>query len=202
VETRLESSEALVARLLPENTGDPVDRAAAWEDWYKTPGPAAVLAFIEMANDTAEPDAEILQDAVGAAYIEVERGDYEPRRGIPFTAYVKGIARNKIREARRRAWRTCPLDDTPASLLEANPQRTEIVVERHERLTLLREGITQLPPCRRQVLEAYLSGQSTEEIARALGMSEVTVRQHKSRGVRSLQRYIRHCSPDAAALRH
>ena len=47
--------------------------------------------------------------------------------------------------------------------------------------------MSRLTPCRRQVLEGYLQGRSTTEIAEALGMSEDAVRQHKSRGLRSLR---------------
>ena len=45
------------------------------------------------------------------AYAEVERGRYQPRDGIPFAAYVKGIAHNKIREARRRCRRYILVED-------------------------------------------------------------------------------------------
>ena len=65
-------------------------------------GAAAVLKFIRLNNYTRELDEDIFQEAMLTAYLEVERGHYIPREGIPFTAYVKGIARNKIREARRR----------------------------------------------------------------------------------------------------
>jgi RNA polymerase sigma factor (sigma-70 family) len=191
VETRLESSEALVARLLPDVNDDPEDRAVAWEEWYVGRGTEAVLAYVRTVNDTPEPDAEILQEALTTAYLEIERGRYRPRKKIPFTAYIKGIARNKIREARRRGWRTIPLEEIPPSVLESYDHRMESVVERREQIKLLLDGMAKLSPCRRRVLEGYFSGQSTEEIAQALGMSEVSVRQHKSRGVRCLQRRLR-----------
>src|SRR5512144_2017194 len=97
-----ESDGALVRRLLPSSNPDPEDRATAWAEWHRRLGGQAVLSYIRAANNTAEPDEDILQDALMTAYVEVERGRYQQRAGIPFTAYVKGIARNKIREARRR----------------------------------------------------------------------------------------------------
>jgi len=182
----------LVQRLLPSRNDDPQDRAAAWNEWYVQIGEASVLAFVRVKNNTPEPDVDILQEAMATAYIEVERGRYEPRLGIPFAAYVKGIAHNKIREARRRSWRCILLEDVSASLAECAlwdgiETRPERIVERREERAFLHDGMSRLPPCRRQVLEGYLQGRSTTEIAEALGMSEDAVRQHKSRGLRSLR---------------
>jgi RNA polymerase sigma factor (sigma-70 family) len=189
VNARSESNEVLTKRLLPSTNCDPSDRAIAWEEWYANGGRSSVLAFVRAQNDTQEPDADILQEAVITAYAEVECGRYEPRDGIPFAAYVKGIARNKIREARRRARRLVPLED--ASEYEDDKLRLEAAVERQEWRDSLRMGLSQLTPDRRQVLEGYLKGHSTAEIAQALGMSEESVRQHKSRGLRNLRRSLR-----------
>ena len=183
---RSKSNEVLIKRLLPSTNRDPQDRAIAWEEWYANGDRSSVMAFVRAQNDTREPDADILQDAVITAYAEVERGRYEPRDGIPFAAYVKGIARNKIREARRRGRRLVPLDD--ASEFEDDKPRLETVIERQEQQSSLRTGLARLTPDRRKVLECYLKGHSTAEIARSLGMSKESVRQHKSRGLRSLRR--------------
>jgi RNA polymerase sigma factor (sigma-70 family) len=187
-----ESDRALVQRLLPSRNDDPRDRAAAWSEWYVQIGEASVLAFVRAKNDTPEPDVDILQEAMVTAYIEVERGRYEPRVGIPFAAYVKGIAHNKIREARRRSWRYVFIEDVPTSLAESflldkSDTRPERIVERREERAFLHDGMSRLTPCRRQVLEGYLQGRSTTEIAETLGISEDAVRQHKSRGLRSLR---------------
>jgi RNA polymerase sigma factor (sigma-70 family) len=186
VNARPESNKVLINRLLPSTNRDPKDRATAWEEWYANGGRSSVMAFVRAKNDTREPDADILQEAVITAYAEVERGRYEPRDGVPFAAYVKGIARNKIREARRRGRRIVPLEDT--SEFEDDRPQLEIVIERHEQRDSLRTGLAKLTPDRRQVLEGYLKGHTTAEIAQALGMSKESVRQHKSRGLRSLRR--------------
>jgi RNA polymerase sigma-70 factor (ECF subfamily) len=130
-----------------------------------------------------------LQDALLTAYLEVERGRYEHRAGIPFAAYVKGIARNKIREARRRSRRWVPLDDavvTPEAN-EAAPRALEQTLETREERRALHRGLDQLPAQRRQVLQRYLAGDTPTEIARRLAISEALVRQHKHRGLRRLQ---------------
>ena len=114
METRQKSNEVLVERLLPALHCNSQDRAMAWEEWYASVGVSSVLAFVRVTNDTATPDDDLVHDAIATAYEQVECGRYEPRLDIPFTAYVKGIARNKIREARRRSWRYVALDDAPA----------------------------------------------------------------------------------------
>jgi RNA polymerase sigma factor (sigma-70 family) len=185
VNARPESNKVLVERLLPSTNDDPSDRAIAWGEWYGNGGRSSVMAFIRAQNNTPEPDADILQEAVITAYAEVERGRYEPRDDIPFAAYVKGIARNKIREARRRARRLVPLSD--ATEFEDDGCHLETAVERHEQRDSLHTGLSKLTPGRRQVLEGYLKGHSTAEIAQTLGISKESVRQHKSRGLRSLR---------------
>lgn len=184
---RPESDETLVKRLLPNANRDARDRASAWREWYTCVGEIAVLGFIRAKNDTSEQDADILQEAMLTAFLEIERGRYQPRVGIPFTAYVKGIARNKIREARRRTQRLVPLDDTPEHVLESPHPQLETVIERREARDALQAGLSTLPSSRRDVLEAYLNGNSTTEIAETLGVTEDVVRQHKSRGLRSLR---------------
>jgi RNA polymerase sigma factor (sigma-70 family) len=186
VNTQPESNKVLVERLLPSTNGDPTDRAVAWEEWYAAGGATSVLSFVRAKNDTAEADMDIFQDAMMTAYAEVERGRYQPRDGIPFAAYVKGIARNKIREARRRGRRFIPLDDT--EYIDGDTGvRLETVVERREQRDSLRTGLSKLPTGRRLVLEGYLQGHTTAEIATALDMTEESVRQHKCRGLRSLR---------------
>ncbi len=181
-----ESDEALVSRLLPNNNHSPEDRARAWAEWHARLGGQAVLSYIRAANNTAEAHEDILQDAMMTAYVEVERGRYERRAGIPFTAYVKGIARNKIREARRRHRNWEPLEEGLQP--RANSTRElETVYERREERRALWRGLAQLPDRRRQVLEAILGGESLSEIAHRLDMTEESVRQHKHRGLRRLQ---------------
>ena len=182
-----ESDEALVRRLLPSANADPDDRARAWAEWQARLGGPAVLKFVRSSNNTLEPDEDILQDAMLTAYVEVERGHYEHRAGVPFTAYVKGIARNKIREARRRGRRWAPLDEAAEVPADPAPRALEGAVERHEARRALRQGLEQLPPQRRQVLQHYLDGESLAEIALRLDITEALVRQHKHRALARLQ---------------
>jgi RNA polymerase sigma-70 factor (ECF subfamily) len=182
-----ESDEALVRRLLPSANPDPTDRARAWTEGQASIGGPAVLKYVRLSNNTAELDDDILQDAMLTAYVEVERGHFQQRAGIPFTAYVKGIARNKIREARRRNRRWAPLEDVANVPADATPRALEGTVESREARRALRQGLEQLPPQRRQVLQHYLDGDSLAEIAQRLDITEALVRQHKHRALERLQ---------------
>ena len=145
-----------------------------------------MLNYIRASNNTAEAREDILQDALLTAYVEVERGRYECRVAFSFTAYVKGIARNKIREAHRRTRNWEPLEEVIHPRAEAARELAPVFDRREERRAL-RRGLAQLPDRRRQVLEANLGGESLPEIARRLEMTEESVRQHKHRGLRRLQ---------------
>ncbi|MGC9396013.1 MAG: RNA polymerase sigma factor [Anaerolineae bacterium] len=191
METRQKSNEVLVERLLPAVNDNPKDRAVAWEEWYASVGVPSVMAFVRVTNDTVTPDDDIVHDAIATAYEQVEGGRYEPRLDIPFTAYVKGIARNKIREARRRSWRYVALDDARLALFESDRPSLESLIEHQERIAKLCDDITRLSPLQQRVLTGYFHGRSTGEIAQASGMSEEAVRQHKSRALRRIQRRAR-----------
>lgn len=182
------SHETLVHRLLPGLNRDPHDRASAWDEWQRSTGLNAVTAYIRSHNYSSEPDEDILQESLVTAYLEVERGRYQQRDGVPFTAYVKGIAHNKIREAHRRQRHTVPLDDVEFALSAPAGSRPEAVVEQREQHAAVRASLGQLPAAHRAVLDYCARGHSTAEIARMLNIKESLVRQHKSRGIRGLRR--------------
>jgi RNA polymerase sigma factor (sigma-70 family) len=173
--------------MLPNLNPDRRDRARAWSEWQLSSGESAVLNFIRLKNNTNEPDEDILQEAMLIAYIEVERGNYQRQPGVPFTAYVKGIARNKIREARRRARNWISLEAISQLPGEGVERQLEHAVEQQEKREAFEQGIQSLPGQRRQVLERFLCGESTREIAAGLAITEDLVRQHKCRGLRRLR---------------
>lgn len=190
------SEDALTRRFLPACNPDRQDRASAWAEWQERYGTHVLMRFVRAHNNTGEADEDILQDALLAAYLGVECGRYQPRDGSPFAAYVVGIARNKIREARRRERRLTALDEDSQErnprLVEPPQYQPERALERSETQRLrsekLRSGLARLSAARRQVIERYLAGASTGEIAGLMDISEELVRQHKCRGLRALQR--------------
>ena len=119
----LESEEALVRKMLPEHNQDHSDRAAAWNVWQSQFGESTIRRFVRIKNYTSEPDEDIFQNAMIAAYQRVENGQYKQFPGIPFTAFVKGIVKNKIREAQRRSKPHVPLDDVEYALQITSSQQ-------------------------------------------------------------------------------
>lgn len=192
------AEDLLTRRFLPASNPDRQDRARAWAEWQECYAVHVLMRFVRTRNNTRETDEDIVQDALLTAYLGVEAGRYQPRDGAPFIAYVVGIARNKIREARRRERRLTILDEESQErdlrLVEPPQYQPERVLERQEQRRYqreqLRSGLDHLSSARRQVIERYLAGASTGEIAGQMAISEDLVRQHKSRGLRALQRQI------------
>jgi RNA polymerase sigma factor (sigma-70 family) len=186
------SEETLLQRIIPGTNTDRQDRAQAWADWQASTGENILLRFVRAHNTTNEADEDIIQDALLTAYLGVESERYQPRPGVPFAAYVIGIARNKIREARRRERYWADLDeekDNSGPRMNGElPRQPERDIEQREQREMVRSGLSRLPVDRRKVLEQYLAGASTDEIAARLAMSQALVRQHKCRGLRALQR--------------
>jgi RNA polymerase sigma factor (sigma-70 family) len=175
-----------IKRLLPTENPDVRDRAYAWQVcWEIIEEP--VLRYIRCKNRTSTDDAEIFADAMTLAYLEVERGNYEPREGVPFTAYVKGIARNMIFEAYRRDKRAVPLLEL---FDRADNHDLEKAVEQSEEREALQRHLQELSPRRRQVLLLHCEGHDTAQIADNLGIREDLVRQEKCRGIQQIKRKI------------
>lgn len=185
------SDEVLIKRMIPGSNPDRQDRLGAWAEWQASIGGMVLQRYVRARNSTRETDDDIIQDALLTAYLGVENGRYQPQDGVPFVAYVIGIARNKIREARRKDRHQFQLDedcDEYEPRVMTLHRQPEHDLERSEQRDLLKNGLSRLPAARRTVLEYYLSGASTDEIAQRLTMSEALVRQHKCRGLRALQR--------------
>ncbi len=194
--TRVPGHNLDIRRLLPSENPNPTDRATAWQDWWEAIE-QPVLKFIRCKNGTRTEDEEILADAMYTAYMEVERGRYQVQAGVPFTAYVKGIARNMILETHRREQRSVPLEE---AYQETEHAEFESAVERSEEHAVLRLHLAELPPRRRQVLLMCSEGHETPHIARNLGIREDLVRQEKSRGLQTLRRKMGVTVPTAKAV--
>lgn len=130
--------------------------------------------------------ADLAAETFAAALIASPR--YRPGKGS-VGAWLLGIARNKLRESRRRrriedsARRRVGLD--PAAFGEAD-------FERVEELTSLDAGVVELletlPPALREAVSLrVIEERSYEEIAEQLRCSESVVRQRVSRGLRTLK---------------
>ncbi len=140
------------------------------------------------------------EDAVQETLIAIHthRATYDP--GLPFTAWVHGIARYKLIDEYRRVKRraTVPLDE--ASDLFSRDE-TEAAAARRDVSKLL----ARLPkPKRRLVEQIKLDGSSVAEVAAEHGMSESAVKVNVHRAIRSLNRSVESQSirPDSLSERN
>lgn len=145
-----------------------------------------VLRWCLRETRNREVAADLAAETFAAALIASRR--YRPGKG-PVGAWLLGIARNKLRESRRRkriedsARRRVGLD--PAAFVEADFDRVEELTSLDGDVLGLLET---LPPTLRQaVSQRVIEERSYEEIAQELRCSESVVRQRVSRGLRSLR---------------
>jgi RNA polymerase sigma-70 factor, ECF subfamily len=183
MQTQPESDEALVRQIVPGSSPS----RQAWTACQKSCGEAALRRFIHWANNSTEPDEDILQETLLSAYLSVERGRYIPQDGVPFSAYIRGIARNKIRAACRREHASLSMDAAAGLPDDTRHRPLEAAVEQRELRSRLQHALAQLPPTKRQVIERSLNGEAAGEIAAELSISTDLVRQHRCRALRCLR---------------
>ncbi len=82
------------------------------------------------------------------------------------------------------------VEEIPAYYKTSTHRDPERRIERQEQMEHLHAEMEKLPPHRRKVLEGYLNGHSTVEIATMMGISTDSVRQHRCRGLRSLRKQM------------
>ena len=157
----------------------------AFAELYRRHLPA-VLAFLARRVSCEEVAADLAGETFAAALLACGRYRSE---GAPAGAWLLGIARNKLRESARRG------------RVEVEARRRlglpVIAFDDHDLLRvqeLASEGesalrhLEQLPPAQRDAVRARVIDEAAyAELALALGCSEQVVRQHVSRGLRTLR---------------
>ena len=99
-----------------------------------------------------------------------------------FRQIALNCARDELRSARRRESVVVPMDD------EDRPDIAVDELDEIDSAILVRSFLEALPPRERAVLELLFDRElGTPEVARALGLSEGTVRMTKSRGIKRLR---------------
>lgn len=126
-------------------------------------------------------DRALVEDVVQETFLTALQalGSWDGRS--PLRGWLVGIAKNKIREARRKR-APMPLEDALAesdadidSILAdvAREPLPDHVLERRETSELVGAALSSLPAdYQRALLDKYVEGRSTAEIARATGRSE------------------------------
>ena len=145
-----------------------------------------VLRWSLRETGNRELAADLVAETFAAALIASPR--YRPRKGSVGT-WLLGIARNKLRESRRRL----RVEDSARRRVGLDPVAFgETDFERVEELTSLDAGVIALletlqPSLREAVSLRVIEERSYEEIAEQLRCSESVVRQRVSRGLRTLK---------------
>jgi RNA polymerase sigma-70 factor (ECF subfamily) len=143
----------------------------AFEELYRTHAPAVarLVRFRMGAED---------EDAVAEVFFRAWRGLGGYRdTGVPFSAWLYGIARHVAIDELRKRGRSEPTDQLPDRGVE--PMTDDLLT--------LRGAIDQLPTEQRQVIELkYLLGLTNDEVAAAMGCSPGAVNAKQWRALRSL----------------
>ena len=188
------SADPLTCRLLPQYNPNERDRQIAWAELLNADLIHQLKRFIQYKNHTTVADDDILQDTLLLAWIKVENGEYELRQA-PFAAYLKGVARYKIKEAGRQHIHV-DIDLYAEALPDprAETARPDLRVADE----LLQAALNELPARRRDVLLlSELYDYSGEEIAAHFHIRADLVRKDKSLALQQLRRTLAPELPDA-----
>ena len=145
-------------------------------------------------------DVHDADEAVQDAFVKVFTHIASYREDLPFEVWFTRILVNgclDLRKARSRRLRWV-LPAMPASevaprepvTLEAGPEEKLLASERGRHIAA---AVAQLPERQRDVFTlCQMGGQSANEVSKALGLSEATVRVHLFRAIRKLRRLLEH----------
>jgi RNA polymerase sigma factor (sigma-70 family) len=145
-----------------------------------------VLRWSLRQTGNGEVAADLASEVFAAALIASPR--YKPERGS-VGAWLLGIAKNKLRESRRRK----RVEDSARRALGLEPiALTDAALDRVEELASLDADVAGLVDAlpeeqRDAVLRRVVQERSYEDIARELSCSPSVVRQRVSRGLRTLR---------------
>ena len=156
----------------------------AFSAFYRRHLPA-VVAFLVRETGDREAAADLAAEVFAAVLLVARR--YRARGGPSAAPWVRGIARNKLRESRRRR----RVEDRARKRLAFEPE----ALDDHDlaRVDELAAGaavelMDRLPDRQRTAVRSrILEGRDYGEIAGELGCSELLVRQHVSRGLARLR---------------
>jgi RNA polymerase sigma-70 factor (ECF subfamily) len=167
----------------------PDTTAARWFKDEVQPHGAQLRSYLRGAFPTVRDVDDVVQES----YLRVWRARLErPIRSAK--SFLFQVARHCAIDLVRRE-RVSPevaLPDLAAlSVLDDGPGVAEVACTREE-LALLAQALLALPPrCREVMLLRQIEGLPQKEIARRLGLSELTVQTHVVNGLRRVEEFMR-----------
>ncbi|QEY11344.1 RNA polymerase sigma factor [Cellvibrio sp. KY-YJ-3] len=137
--------------------------------------------YIQRIAPNSSDAADIYQESILRV---IEQARTQPLRNP--LAYAVRIARNLLLSGKRQTLSLETLDDL-SSPLPCPEERTS----QRQRAELLTGFLATMPVQRREVLiRRRLQGESREQIAAAMGLSEAAVKKHMTRALADLQRFL------------
>jgi RNA polymerase sigma-70 factor (ECF subfamily) len=138
------------------------------------------------------PTVRDVEDVVQESYLRI----WKARAARPIQSaksFLFSIARHLAIDTLRRQ-RSSPIDALPdlaaLSVMDDGPGVAETACTREE-LALLAQALLALPPrCRHVIVLRQIEGLPQKEIARRLGLSELTVQTHVVHGLRRLELFL------------
>ena len=184
---------SLLLRLRP---GDP-GREVAWAEFYDLYAPI-ISGFARRVGANRTETEDLVQEVLRAFFSASPEFIYEPAKGR-FRGYLKTCVWHKMKEMRRKAGREAttlgnlpPADEKTVEETWNDVWETEKL---HRALAAVRERYANNTD-RQRTFRAFemcaLLDRSTEAVAAALGMSEESVRQAKSRVGKALRETFDH----------
>ena len=170
------------------NPPDPTrDRSAWFADEVQPHGPQ-LKSYLKGSF----PGVRDVDDVVQESFLRV----WQARAVRPVASaksFLFSVARNLAIDLLRRQ-KVAPLETLPDSatwsVMDDRPDAAESACTREE-IDLLVQALAELPPrCREVMLLRQIEGIPQKEIARRLGLSELTVQTHVVNGLRRLERLL------------
>jgi RNA polymerase sigma factor (sigma-70 family) len=192
MKSRPVADEILVKALFPSHTPDEDVRKIAWKSFLEDGGEAYIMGYIRNRNAIGAKEDDVFQDVLVALLRVIESGEFVYMGLGKFEAYVKQQIRWTLGEyGRRKEQLEQSIDPCEeASVLFQNAQALDtddIEIMAQHRVEELHSAMAQLKPEYKEVVEMFLKGFSTGEIADKLGISKVNVRARKSRAMQVLR---------------
>ena len=151
----------------------------------KYSGYAYAIAFNILSHALGEEDIE---EVVSDSFLSV----WENRASIEtemLKAYLAAVVRNKAKTALRKHHAEEPLDDDILQISIPNQPEQKILLS--ELREIAHDAVDSLDEPDREIFQRYyFLYQKTEEISRALGLKDATVRARLSRGRKRLKDYL------------
>jgi len=165
-----------------------MDREVGWNEFARIYGPV-IAGFARNANVAPQEVDDILQDVMLGFFRQSQKFEYDPKRGR-FRGYLKTVTLNCIRDRHRRKRPRVglpehfePADDDDSLQANWDHEWTQHLLRR-----AMEKVKGSVQPTTLEAFDRYgVRGEPAESVAKALGMSEASVRHAKMRIMHQLR---------------